>query len=210
MRKTLNRDSIELFLGIVGVWAILFFGVLSIPQIIPFPYNIQVAIGITVVTIVASLVYWAYGKWQGWRSIPRPVAVESMSERWPRLVRQGLRNDVLSHLENLMSAWKYYEGISPPERWVSLSHDSMQKQASEIADELLRLTSKHPDLWDAGIIGELNVISGELRQFAAVAHPETTEDAVAMDQHGKNAYRLTRELLSRIPSKSKWRAKLRL
>jgi hypothetical protein len=63
---------------------------------------------------------------------------------------------------------------------------------------------------DARIIGELNVISGELRQFAAAAHPETTEDAMAMDQHGKKAYRLTRALLYRISPKSKWRTKLRL
>jgi len=122
------------------------------------------------------------------------------SRQAPR-TRHGLRNYILSHLRSLMSEWNSYERVSPPERWVSLSHDSMQKHASEIADEILRLTSKHPDLWDAAIIGELNVIAGELRQFAAKTHPETTEEAKVMDQHGKNAYSLARALLSRISPK---------
>ncbi len=51
------------------------------------------------------------------------------STQAPR-IKGDLRNGILSYLRSLMSEWNSYESVSPPERWVSLSHDSMQKHAS--------------------------------------------------------------------------------
>jgi len=140
---------------------------------------------------------------------PEPRIREPMDVLWPKLVHKTMRNDIVARLVHLMNEWKTYERVEPPERWVSFSHDSMQKHASETANEIQRLISKQPNLWDAEQIEKLRAICEELQGFATVSHPYG-KYAVEMDRHGMAAVKLTKALLPSLSAKCTWRAKLRL
>jgi len=57
-----GHDNLQAVGTIILVWAALFFGVLAIPQIVPPPWNVHIAVFITLATVVSSTIYFAWIK----------------------------------------------------------------------------------------------------------------------------------------------------
>ena len=121
-----NHENLQAVCTLIGVWAVLFFGVLAVPQYVPSPWNCYLAGAITAGVLAFSAVYFGYIK-RG---------------------RQGLSEQEIGRKKDIYNAIK--EWVEPPvqfnltEECYHLTYDP-PKLASEIRDCLSR---NYPSIWN--------------------------------------------------------------
>ena len=108
---------------------------------------------------------------------------------------------IITLLNPFLVRWQAKEILGmKPSRWLEVDTEDridLQKSARSLSDKLLQLEASYHDVWDGGLINQIQIISEELRKFG-IAQPfmgQNDLDFTQLELHGRAAFEDARAIV---------------